>query len=121
MSDDFIKSEWNQAEAYMRRLDYCCVLLNEAKARHDFEAWKEGLFALYMELVGLMKEDERQEAEKLIQFAENAIIASIQPANTFKRFLTAEKYLRIIIQKKGLLVPMKDDPRTAMMNSKSYG
>lgn len=116
----------------------------------DYDLWVKSLWAFYLELSsnlypdvldrerkaakkaleGSSKEEiakaladlksEQQVAEDLLSRAENGLELDLTEMARFKRFVTAEKYLRTKMRERGLLIKLRNDPGMALSGEKSY-
>lgn len=115
------KSEWNQASVYMLRLHDIMVFLNETKANKDLLSWKDGLYMLYSELFPVLAKDERDSMKDKMRHVESeAKSNNANYALCFNTFFDSELFLRNSLQRHGLLVPVRDNPRHALSDDRSY-
>jgi len=121
-------TEWNQAQAYMQRMDNLLKLANNSSLIDDYDNWYDAIEALYRELAPRMTSEEARDARKLIFIARNFV--KINPNNRQKLGLAiwkfrdslsdAEVYLRRIMKIRGMDLPAREDPGSSLLSDKGF-
>lgn len=122
-----LDSEWNYAQAYLKRIDDCFILCNSCKLQHNYSGWFDALLALYDELAAQMKTEAPEGIDSEVKTAEEMrdrcreIInnaSSIEGSILQRRLSDFEIYLRRIMKLRGMDLPRKPDPSKALMESR---
>lgn len=117
------KSAFNMGAARLKHIDEILRGIEHYSSNEDYVWWYKKLNSLRKEIVPFMKKDEREylktihdEAKRVtVQFNFNP------PLSNKKRFEEAlerlEEYLRDMLNAYDLLMPKKDDPRFAVLQT----
>ena len=128
------ESIFNMAFAYLKRIDKLLYLCDLSSKNHDVYEWTNILNILFREIVVKLTDDEIKifEGEQMdIKFiinnlddcvnfrSVNLLCNNIRYSKVYRKELLyllnkLEMNLRIKMQKKGMLLPSKDDPRRAI-------
>lgn len=129
------ESIFNMAFAYLQRIDRLLYFCQEAATKQDVDAWLNYLRAVFRELSVKLKPEEKEEilgikrTEKInfnnlkeedATFSNlNRLINDTQSRVNNKRIILflldeLDMKVRAKLQKKGMLLPSKDDPRYAV-------
>jgi len=129
------ESIFNMAFAYLQRIDRLLYFCQEAATKQDVDAWLNYLRAVFRELSVKLKPEEKEEilgTKRTEQInldnikEEDATFRNLNKLvnNTLTRTNNKSKILFLLdeldmkvsakLQKKGILLPSKDDPRYAV-------
>jgi len=113
------QSAFNMGIAYLERINKILYMCQSAAAQNNLDLWLTHLRGLYRELA--VKLQEKEEDDVLADFKNiNLLINDPVKKNSEKNFILysldkLEVKLRRYAQKKGMLLPSKDDPRFAVL------
>lgn len=121
-----LDSEWNYAQAYLKRIDDLFIMANSFKLKHDYKLWYDVLLALHDELAAQMKDTapngELSEVDVSKAFRDRCEVISgqsvVEHGVVHRRLSDWEVYLRRIMKLRGMDLPRKPDPSRALMDSR---
>ena len=122
-SKDSEQGTFNQAIAYLLRLDVVLKQLDMASVANDYKKIYRLLFVFYKELHPMMNDKDKKthkehilEVKKKFKVYDDAIKNKKNkvPAETFDCLDAWEIELRDLMSSKGLLMPKKDDASNAL-------
>ena len=113
------ESAFNMAFAYLKRIDKILYYCWSHSRERNIDGWLQDLRALYRELSVKLKDDEDKDIQQM--FKDINVIC-----NDRARFLNERKValfkldqlevkMRRLLQKRGMLLPSKSDPRFAIL------
>jgi len=98
-----IQTEWNQSKATHKRLDTLFSLLHEHALTHDWSSCKSILYRLLAEASSVLTEEEYSDCEEKIEACSDWD-RKVDPGDTQKNFLDAEKTIRMKLQEHGMMM-----------------
>ena len=110
------ESNWNYAEAYLKRVDSLFQAANMYKLMGNNTGWFETLCSVHDELAAQMKGDEEKESTDLREKCKKYVnIGHGIDAWLVKKTLSSwEIFMRKIMKERGMDLPRKFDPSKAM-------
>jgi len=111
---DSIQTEWNQSKATHKRLDTLFSLLHEHALTHDWSSCKSILYRLLAEASSVLTEDEYDTCEEKIEACSNWD-RKVNQEDTQKKFLDAEKTIRMKLQEHGMMIAEQPENNTGRM------
>ena len=100
-------TEWNMAIAYLQRLDEIIKFCGKSSHENNFKAWHKGINSFYSDLYAWMTKEEVTAADKLIDPLAALSTTNADANLKSKKFHAAERFLRVIMHKKGMDLPIK--------------
>jgi len=114
------ESVFNMALAYLKRIDYLLWLCQISARRMDVDEWLNNLRAVQREISIKFKDDSESQPFEDIFKEINPLILNKQFKKTRKQEILLllhklEIKMRKFMQKKGMLLPSREDPRFAVL------
>ena len=108
------ESAFNFAIAYLKQIDDTLRICKTAQITRNKNLWISALHTLHTEISLKMSDDEDDEIFEKFKTINKDINNAEDDSRIFTEMMKLEMELRKTIQRKGMALPSKDDPRWAV-------